>query len=265
MSANKPTDQEFERFKNKIKPLINLDLSQYKSKQMERRILSFMNRSKIPNLDTFSSSLKDNPDLLRDFINMLTINVSEFFRDQKRFEEFESLYLDDINKNASGRMKIWSAGCSIGAEIYTIAMILDKRKMLNSSTLIATDFDSKILDKAKEGIYNKTEYKTVKTEYQEYFEQIDPDKYQIISKIRNKVKFVRQDLLKDTFDKNFNLILCRNVVIYFTEEAKDLLYKKFYDSLANNGVLFVGSTERIQNYREIGYNLKTHFFYQKSL
>lgn len=254
---------DFDKFKKQISPLIRLDLFQYKSKQMERRILSFMTRSKIETLDDFYAVLKKDPEMLNKFVNMLTINVSEFFRDKNRFDDLESVYLPEIKKNAKGKMKIWSAGCSIGAEVYTVAMILDKNNMLSQASLYASDFDTQILDKAKSGIFNETEVGTLKKGYEHYFEKIDEKNYQIIPKLRDKIQFKRQDLLTDKFDKDFNLILCRNVVIYFTDEAKNILYKKFYDSLSNKGILFVGSTERILNYREIGYNLKTHFFYEK--
>lgn len=261
MTDHKSND--FDKFKTLVSPLIKLDLFQYKSKQMERRILSFMTRSKIESLDEFYLALKKDKEMLDKFVNMLTINVSEFFRDKNRFEDLEKIYLPKIKQNAKGKMKIWSAGCSIGAEIYTVAMILDKNNLLNQSMLYASDFDTTILEKAKSGIFNETEVGTLKQGYEKYFEKIDNKNYQIVKHLREKINFKRQDLLTDRFDRDFNLILCRNVVIYFTDEAKNILYKKFYDSLTNKGILFVGSTERILNYKEIGYKLNTHFFYEK--
>ena len=261
--ANKPTQEEFDKFKKNVSSLINLDLKQYKSKQMERRILSFVARQGMETLDEFFIALKKDSDLLHKFINMLTINVSEFFRDSKRFEDLENIYLPELKRQFAGKLKIWSAGCSIGAEIYTIAMILDKLKLLSGATLIATDFDQNILNKAKSGIFTANEKGTVKSGYEDYFNKINDDSYQITPKLRSKIRFMRQDLLKDNFESGFNLILCRNVVIYFTDEAKNILYSKFYDSLEPKGILFVGSTERILNYKEIGFNLRSHFFYQK--
>ncbi|MGD9581140.1 MAG: protein-glutamate O-methyltransferase CheR [Vampirovibrionia bacterium] len=258
-------DNDFDKFKKQISPLIGLDLFQYKSKQMERRILSFMTRAKLNTFDEFYQQLKADKDLLNKFVNMLTINVSEFFRDQNRFEDLEKIYLPEIKKHTRGKIKLWSAGCSIGAEVYTVAMILDQNNMLAECTLHASDFDTTILEKAKSGIFNNVEVGTVKKGYEKYFEKIDDKNYQIIKKLRDKIVFKRQDLLTDRFEKDYNLILCRNVVIYFTDEAKNTLYKKFYDSLANHGILFVGSTERILNYKDIGYNLKTHFFYEKNV
>lgn len=258
----KPTDEEFVIFKKKIAPLINLDLSNYKNTQMERRILSLMFRNGIKTLGEYFNILKTDKAALEEFLNMLTINVTEFFRNNDKFEELEKKYIPELLKK-DGRLKIWSAGCSIGAEIYSIAMILDKLDALNKCELVASDFDDTIIKKAKSGIYSKLEVGTIKKGYEQYFKPSGADKYQIDTKLTSKVRFTKADLLNSRFENGFNLILCRNVVIYFTEEAKDQLYKKFYDSLTPGGILFIGCTERINTYREIGFNLASSFFYQK--
>jgi len=257
-----PSPEEFNKFKRNIASLINLDLTNYKSTQMERRIVSLMNRIEIDSLDDYLTVLKSDSQRLEEFVNMLTINVSEFFRNPEKFFELESIYIPELLKK-SPRIKIWSAGCSIGAEVYSVAMILDKHGLLDKCDLIASDFDINILKKAKEGIYNKFEVGTIPRAYEQYITQISENEFQIDSKLTSKIRFERQDLLNSKYEKDFDMILCRNVVIYFTEEAKDKLYKNFYDSLKPGGILFIGSTERINNYRDIGYKLKTAFFYEK--
>ena len=259
-----PNPEEFILFKKKIAPLINLDLTNYKNTQMERRITSLMNRNGIENLNDYFDLLKSTPNKLEEFVNMLTINVSEFFRNPEKFVEFETKYLPElVQKNP--RLKIWSAGCSIGAEIYSIAMILDKHNLLDKCDLIASDFDKTILKKAQTGIYTKSEVGTVPPDYTKYFKAFDNtrEKFQIEPKIVSKVKFESMDLLNSKYSTGFDLILCRNVVIYFTEEAKDRLYENFYNSLKPGGILFIGSTERINNHKNIGYTVRTPFFYQK--
>ncbi len=260
----KPSEQEFSTFKAKVEHLINLDLTHYKSNQMERRISTLMNRNGIDNLMDYYNLLKKDSDKLREFINMLTINVTEFFRNKDKFEELEKDHLPEIIKNSSN-VKVWSAGCSIGAEIYSLAMLFDKLGVLNKVDLIASDFDREILNKAQNGIYTETELKLLDKSYTKYFTTVDSDKkkFQISKKLIDSVRFEKRDLLNSTFEKNFDLILCRNVVIYFTEEAKDELYEKFYNSLKSGGVLFIGSTERINNYKDIGFNLTSSFFYKK--
>lgn len=261
---NMPSEQEFSSFKKKISSLIGLNLLNYKNAQMERRIVSLMNRNNIFNLEEYYKVLSSNQEKLEEFINMLTINVTEFFRNTDKFDELENKFIPGL-LNKHGSLKIWSAGCSCGAEIYSIAMILDRLGVIDKCTLIASDFDTNILNRAKKGHYSKFELGVVRPEYKKYFNPLDEngDKFQVDPKLTSKVKFERRDLLNGTFEKNFHLILCRNVVIYFTEEAKDKLYADFYNSLVPGGVLFIGATERIHNYKEIGYSLTSSFFYER--
>lgn len=257
-----PTAEEFIIFKKKMQPLINLDLTNYKNNQMERRIASLMNKNKITNLLAYHKLLESDADKLNEFINMLTINVSEFFRNSEKFAELEKTYLPELLKKKRN-LKIWSAGCSIGAEVYSLAMILDKLGVLSGCQLIASDFDKNIIKKAQSGIYSQLEVGTVLPEYKNYFTKVDNDKFKVKDNIIASVKFEQRDLLNSRFEVGFDLILCRNVVIYFTDEAKDKLYDEFFKSLISGGILFIGSTERINNHKEIGYDLRTSFFYQK--
>ena len=98
-----------------------------------------------------------------------------------------------------------------------------------------------------------------------YFKKLPDGRYAISDEIKNCIEFKRHNLLKDPFEKNFDLILCRNVVIYFTEEAKEQLYTNFFAALKPGGILFVGATEAILNYRKMGYTNYQPFFYQRPL
>ena len=262
--VNMPSEEEFNLFKKKIASHIGLNLLNYKNAQMERRIVSLMNKNNIFVLDEYYKLLITSNDKLEEFTNMLTINVTEFFRNNDKFDELEKKFIPDLLKK-HGSIKIWSAGCSCGAEIYSIAMILDRLNAIDKCTLVASDFDINIINRAKKGYYTKFELGTIKPEYKKYFKPLDSagEKFQVDEKLTSKVKFERRDLLNGAFEKNFHLILCRNVVIYFTEEAKDKLYGDFYNSLVPDGILFIGSTERIHNYKSIGYKLTSSFFYQR--
>lgn len=264
-SVQIPPQEEFLKFKKNVEKLINLDLTNYKNAQMERRIVSFMNKHKIFKLDDYFLLLKNSEEQLAEFVNMLTINVSEFFRNPEKFVELKETYLKEMIKSKPN-LKIWSAGCSIGAEVYSVAMILDELGALGKCQLIASDFDQKILNKAQSGIYSKEEVGTVPVPYKKYFTVHDEAKgtYVIDKKITSSVKFQRQDLLNSHFEKGFDMIICRNVVIYFTDEAKDKLYQKFSDALIPGGYLFIGSTERINNHKAFGLDTATTFFYKKT-
>ncbi len=263
--AEMPSPGEFSVFKKKIAELIKLDLTNYKNAQMERRIVSFMNKNRVNNLQEYYKVLQSDKDQLEKFVNMLTINVSEFFRNPEKFEELEKTYLPELLERKPG-LKIWSAGCSIGSEIYTVAMILDKMNVLEKCELIASDFDENILNKAQTGKYSAHEAGRIPERYKGYFRQVAGEQETLMLEpwLINSVRFERRDLLNSGFDSGFDLILCRNVVIYFTDEAKDKLYRGFYDSLSAGGILFIGSTERINNCKMLGYKLRTTFFYQKS-
>jgi len=132
--------------------------------------------------------------------------------------------------------------------------------------ILATDLDIEIIAKAKKGVYADNELKALDPKRKEKYFDKEPDgKYAIKDEIKKCVEFKRHNLLKDPFEKGFDLILCRNVVIYFTEEAKDQLYRNFFAALKPGGILFVGATEAILNSRKMGYVSYQPFFYQRPL
>jgi len=195
-------------------------------------------------------------------MNYITINVSEFFRNPERFQELESKIFPELLKE-NNRLKIWSAACSYGAEPYTMAMMLEKMPLVKGYKILATDIDKQILERAKLGKYSAQDVKNVdKALVSKYFKQENND-YLLSESLKKNIEFKHHDLLRDNYDKGFDLIVCRNVVIYFTDEAKDKIYRQFYQSLRKGGFLFVGGTERIHNYREIGFENTYPFFYKK--
>ena len=130
--------------------------------------------------------------------------------------------------------------------------------------ILASDLDIDILARAKQGIYVDSELKAMRPDRkQKYFTQTADGRFAVKPEIKSVIEFKRHNLLKDPFEKGFDLILCRNVVIYFTDEAKDQLYTNFFNSLKPGGILFVGATEAILNYRKMGYVSYKPFFYQK--
>lgn len=241
----------------------NINLSAYKSNQLHRRILSLMSRVGISSVDDYVALLKKDASQRQKFLDFITINVSEFFRNPEIFEELKEKLKNDLlpyNKN----LKIWSAACSIGAEPYSLAMILDELSPTGRHSIIATDIDNTIIDRAKKGEYLEAEIKNVKKEYMDkYFKNID-NKYIIDQKIKNMVTFKKHDLILERYESDFDLIVCRNVVIYFNQDVKNEIYKKFSNSLKKGGLLFVGATESIYDYKEYGFQKASTFIYKKS-
>ncbi|MEA4826385.1 CheR family methyltransferase [Clostridium sp. JNZ J1-5] len=253
---------ELEDFKKWVLKEFKIDLSAYKSNQLHRRILSLMSRVGVNSVDEYVELLKKDENQRMKFLDFITINVTEFFRNPEIFEELRKKIESELMVKENN-LKIWSAACSIGAEPYSIAMILDNLKIKGRHSILATDIDNTILERAKKGEYVNGEVKNVKSEYlQKYFNKVN-DKYIIDSKIKNMVTFKKHDLILDKYESGFDLIVCRNVVIYFNQDVKNEIYKKFSDSLKKGGLLFVGATESIYNYKDYGFEKASTFIYKK--
>ena len=205
--------------------------------------------------------IKKDKEKFEQFINFLTINVSEFYRNPDQWKILENEVFPKLIQKFGKNLKIWSAACSTGDEPYSLVMALSRHLPLANIKVIATDIDKQVIDTARMGLYNEKSIAGVPDDL--YFTK-DGNSYQISDEIKKRVEFKEHDLLKDPYPSGCNLIVCRNVVIYFTEEAKDEIYAKFYKALATGGVLFIGSTEQIMNYREIGFERDKSFFFEKA-
>ncbi len=240
-----------------------INLSAYKSKQLVRRIESFINRCGVSGETEFINLLKNDMQLSKKFQDHLTINVSEFFRNREMFYDLEQKIKENLHPEKN-TIKIWSAACSNGSEPYTLAIIMDRLTPGKKHNIIATDIDSTILNTAKAGVYIKNDIKNVDPMLlNKYFTNIG-EVFSIKDEIKNRVVFRKHDLILDKYDNAFDLIVCRNVVIYFTLEAKNQVYKKFYEAMKPGALLFVGATESIYNYRELGFEKASTFIYRKA-
>ena len=163
----------------------------------------------------------------------------------------------------NSRIKIWSAACSIGCEPYSLAMILNEINPRVNAKILATDIDNNILRRAKEGEYLPSEMKNITGDFKKkYFKEIN-GKFLIDTKLKSMINFKKHDLILDIYEKDFDLIVCRNVVIYFKKEIKDEIFQKFSNSLKKGGMLFVGATESIYNYKDFGLEKVSTFIYKK--
>jgi len=253
---------DFNEFHKWVHKELGINLSAYKPEQLNRRINSLMTRVGIKTLDEYSKVIKNNSEQKQKFLDFITINVTEFFRNPELFLDLEKQISKELLPNTPN-LKIWSAACSIGCEPYTIGMILNKLAPNGRHNIIATDIDNTILARAKVGEYTKNEIKGVNiADLSKYF-SIKDDKYYMESKIKSMVTFNKHDLILDRYDTGFDLIICRNVVIYFNNDIKQEIYKKFSNSLKKGGLLFVGATESIYNYKDYGFEKASTFIYKK--
>lgn len=256
------TTQGWEWFITKFESLSKIDLNAYKRPQMERRINSFMKSANIANYSDFISHMGTDRILYQRFIEHITINVSEFFRNLNQWSVLEQDILPALYKERSA-LRVWSAGCSTGEEAYSLAMLFKEKFNGRIETILATDIDNEVLEKASIGLYAEKALQTLPAEYLNKYLIRERDCYRINDSIKKLVHFKRHDLLKDVFPKDYDLILCRNVVIYFTEGTKQKLYQRFANALRPGGIIFIGSTEQIFQSRELGLESVATFFYRK--
>ncbi|MFE4350374.1 CheR family methyltransferase [Peribacillus butanolivorans] len=254
--------QEYEEFIRKIKMLTGIDLSLYKEGQMKRRLTSLYEKRGYHSFREYYKDIQTSPNVLNEFLDRMTINVSEFYRNAKRWEVLEKKILPALLESQK-RLKIWSAACSTGEEPYTIAMILSNLVPLSQIEILATDLDENVLARAKLGVYPERSLNEVPADIKKQYFIKEEDFYRVDDKIKRRVTFKKHNLLADRFDQEFDLVVCRNVLIYFTEDAKSLLYDKFSASLKSGGVFFVGSTEQIFNPGKYEFETIDTFFYKK--
>ncbi|GAA4709039.1 CheR family methyltransferase [Brevibacillus fulvus] len=255
-------DKDFGQFIESIKKMTGIDLALYKEAQMKRRLTSLRLKRGYQTFVEYFAAISKDKELFYEFLDRMTINVSEFFRNPNRWEVLDQKILPRLQQE-SRRLKCWSAACSTGEEPYTLALILLRKQWMKEATLLATDIDEGALAKAKQGVYTERSLQDCPKELvQKYFEK-DALTYRISNEVKSQITFKKHNLLADPFDSGFDLIICRNVMIYFTEEAKHELYLKFSKALRPGGVLFVGSTEQIFQPQQYQFTPEDTFFYRK--
>lgn len=254
---------DYEYFKTKILSMTGINLTCYKEKQMKRRIDALIKRHKADGYDEFVNLLKNDKQVFEEFVSYLTINVSEFYRNPEQWDYMDKTVFPSLISKFGSSLKIWSAACSTGDEPYSLVMALSRHLPLDKIKIYATDIDEQILAKAQMGLYNEKSLANVPADFKaKYFTKIG-NSYQISNEIKRRVEFHKHNLLADPYPMHYHMIVCRNVLIYFTDEAKDQIFRKYHSSLVNDGILFIGSTEQITNYAELGFDRNNSFFYVK--
>lgn len=255
--------ENYEQFKKDVFRLTQIDLNFYKEKQMRRRIDTLVRKNGASTYDEYVQMIKKDKELFDQFVNFLTINVSEFYRNPEQWRLMEEKAIPYLLKHHGKTVRIWSAACSTGDEPYSLAMAFSKHLPLSNIHITATDIDKKVLQQAQVGLYSEKSIASVPAEMKKkYFTKVG-NSYKISDEIKKCVTFKEHNLLKDPYPKDMDFILCRNVVIYFTDEAKDMIYGQFYKSLKNHGILLIGSTEQISNFKEIGFKRLSSFYFGK--
>ena len=238
---------EFTRLLTTIEDLLSIRCGQYKEDYIKRRLFSRMNATNSKNYTDYRKFLLSDPNEAEKLKNALTINVTKFYRDPEIFEAVKRDLLPSILKKRT-RIRIWSAGCSSGEEPYSYAMILTElglfRKDLDGM-VIATDIDREILKKASEGIYEASALENLsESQIRRHFIKRPDGKFEVKPALKEKVRFQAHDLMRGVpVSRGLDIISCRNVTIYFTEEQKNDLNRMFFGALAQDGYYIIGMSE----------------------
>lgn len=265
-------DATFEALKRSLTRLIGLDLDGYKQMQMRRRVETFVAKH-CGTPAAFIERLARDPALLQATRDMLTINVTEFFRDSAQWDLLQTSILPSLLRRRRS-LAVWSAGCSHGQEPLSLAMLLDEAGALPRTRLLATDFDQAALRRVSiGGPYAEEELRGVsEARLARYFTRHD-ELYRADARLLRRSTFRELNLLDDCagvdrdvedFDQAFDLIACRNVMIYFETDAKAALIRRLRAALRPGGVLFIGATEALLGADASGWERLGGNFYARS-
>lgn len=244
------TDQEFHGLVEFIRSRYGIDLSR-KRLLIEARMYSVLSERHLSSFSQYFEILKRDSGELNTLLNKLTTNHTYFMREPSHFEFLHDVVLPEREKaNRDFDLRIWSAGCSTGEEAYTAVMVMKdyfQTRLGWDYRMLATDISTKVLTNAQIGVYTEESLKNLPPLWKERYFTRSGDVYVLGDEIKREVIFMQMNLMDDfQFQKPFDLIFCRNVMIYFQQEAKEQLIRKFYRLLKPGGYLFVGHSETIQ-------------------
>lgn len=242
---------ELKELLESIRFVYGYDFTEYAEASVRRRIDHFMKARKITTLETLAKMILKDEKLFEEFIQELSVTVTEMFRDPAFYKS--------LRENVAKRLgtypfiKVWIAGCATGEEIYSMAILLHEEGLLNRSVIYATDINQKSLQVARDGIYPVANMKTYTSNYQKAggarsFSEYYKSKYNSVmfdKTLKRNIVFAAHNLAVDKSFNEFQLIICRNVLIYFNQELQNKVINLFYESLCPFGFLGLGNKESL--------------------
>ncbi|HEX7365860.1 MAG TPA: protein-glutamate O-methyltransferase CheR [Pelobium sp.] len=252
VSYNLVGDEELEILLNNVAEKFGYDFTEYSKASIIRRV------NRLCTLDRFSSFAELRYRILNDedyfgrFVEEITVNVTEMFRDRHFYSALRQHIIPQLGVHA--HIKIWLAGCSTGEEVYSLAILLKEANLLHKSIIYATDINPRVLETAKHGIYpiglmrNYSENYINSGGIEEFssYYAANYDHVRFTDDLRKQVIFSTHNLVSDRSFNEFQLILCRNVLIYFDKNLQEKVFKLFDESLQTLGYLALGSKETIK-------------------
>lgn len=232
----------YRQMSEQVRVLLGIDLDSYKPQQVWRRVTSFARRHDLAGPLELSGRLRTDPALLASFRNLLTINVSEFFRDPAPWSDVGDRFLRPM-LSAGRVVRVWSAGCSFGFEPLSIAILARELATSPAIRVLATDIDTVALERTRVARFSAAEIGQLSGDRRDRSFVPAGDGWAARPEVRQMITLRQHDLTADPAPGAFDLIVCRNVLIYLTEATKARVYPMFAEALRPGGVLFVGGTE----------------------
>ncbi len=260
VNKNELSNADFERLSGFIYKTCGIHLTPVKKVMVQSRLSKILQHSKFDNYTdylTYAINSQDGSSDLIELIDVITTNKTDFFRESVHYDYLKSVWLPKlISENKSLTFKVWSAGCSTGAEAFTTAFVLEEFKRLNSGfdyLIYASDISTKVLGIANKAIYNLSEVDVVPLEMKRRYllKSKNPKEkvVRIVAELRKKVEFFYLNLMDENYNlkHQFDLIFCRNVLIYFDQKTRESIIRKLCRYLKKDAVLFLGHSESIIN------------------
>ena len=245
-------DEELEYLIKDVYDLYGYDFSLYSRASFKRRVNRICLIDKFASFAELRYTLINEPNYLKRFIEEVTVNVTEMFRDPYFFKELRENILPQLGTYPL--IRIWIAGCSTGEEAYSVAILLKEAGLYHKSLIYATDINPSVLETARAGVFPISQMKTYsenyilsggKKDFSDYY-TANYDSARFDSSLKEKMILSTHNLVSDSSFNSFQLIVCRNVLIYFDKPLQERVFKLFDDSLENLGYLALGSKETLR-------------------
>ncbi len=259
----------FKRLRKEVSRKIGVDYDNYSKRHLRRRFHARMRVVETPKFEGYLDYIKKHEEEIEELRDLLTVNVTRFKRDEEVWEIIEDELIPELIENKGtgvlDSFDVWSAGCATGEEPYSLAIsYLKNNPPANLSfSVTATDLDNEALDFARNGEYPSKSIKNLSESEKRKFFKDKKGGWQVKGKVKELVEFKEKDIFKTSFKKKFDLILCRNLMIYFNNEAKSKLMERLVESLSKGGYLVIGMSENLRSPAKDkveSYNLKRRVF-----
>ena len=257
------TTDDYLAFCEGLRRICGIDLTQYKRPQMERRLRAFFDRRGISVLSDALPALQRGSTQLDELLDRVTINVSQLWRHPEQWAALEKSVLGELA--AGGRLRAWSAGSSYGAEAFTLAAVCRQAIPAATVQILGTDIDRRMVARAGEAVFSDEDARTSPPGAMErHFERIHGG-WRARPELRRMTRFEVGDLLRMAPPRGgYDLVICRNTVIYFAEPIRDELHARLAGALRPGGVLVIGATERVSTPSALGLSPLHPFIFRKA-